>query len=442
MAGHRRPGPEGRGGQTDDVRDGTLIRQASPLPGSLCHAGPQGRRPRRSALAMPVSAPRTLTPSRRLPVLRASSRGHHVENLQRLLNTRLDPSPRLDIDGLFGPLTRQAVLAFQKGAAIAVDGVVGNVTWYHLLKGGVVRAPGAAGAEATPGPSQPAAPAADTSSPPPALAASGVLGMSLEDRFKEVLKRTPGHLGPELADQFRGLLTPLQLGIMGGSLVALAVSHAFGVGEAVDLVLMGVGVIFLGKAAIDVARDFGDFLSLTATAESEEDLDKAAANLARVVAVVGVTVLTSWLMKKVGGKLRGKGPKGSGEPGGSESSTSPKSEPAKPKSAPEPEPEPAQKAAPKSKFPANESQTKHIFRNAEGHIPDTPENRALLQSVADDPANSLGSDRFGNSWSAKTNPDGTQTWVQTRNGTIINGGVNQTPRTYNPSTGLSGKGGD
>jgi YD repeat-containing protein len=34
--------------------------------------------------------------------------------------------------------------------------------------------------------------------------------------------------------------------------------------------------------------------------------------------------------------------------------------------------------------------------------------------------------------------DGTQVWVQTRNGVIQNGGINQTPRVVNPETGLSG----
>lgn len=58
-------------------------------------------------------------------------------------------------------------------------------------------------------------------------------------------------------------------------------------------------------------------------------------------------------------------------------------------------------------------------------------------SVADDAATTLGTDKFGNTWSAVTRADGTQVWTQTRNGKIINGGVNNTPHSFNPETGLS-----
>jgi len=68
---------------------------------------------------------------------------------------------------------------------------------------------------------------------------------------------------------------------------------------------------------------------------------------------------------------------------------------------------------------------------------DIPNNRQTLRRVADDARTTLGSDRFGNTWSSQTQKDGTQVWTQTRNGEIVNGGVNQTPRAYNLQTGLS-----
>lgn len=80
----------------------------------------------------------------------------------------------------------------------------------------------------------------------------------------------------------------------------------------------------------------------------------------------------------------------------------------------------------------------HIFRNAPGHLPDdTPQNRQLLIDTASDPDNYLGNDKYGNEWYSETRPDGTQVWVKVRNDVIRNGGVNQTPRTFNPVSGLS-----
>lgn len=325
MAGFRKPGPLGRDGHTDDIHDGTSNLQASPLAGSLC-ATSHHQRPQRSAFARPIIPPQRATRPPSLPVLREGSRGHQVGNLQQLLNLRLDPSPQLDVDQIFGPLTKQAVLTFQRAASVGVDGIVGNLTWYNLLKGDKFAAPQTAGASL---PSAGASSLSKAASPPAqSLVATSVLGWPIKDKFIEALKLTPHHLTGEAREQFLGLLTPTQLAIMGGSLVALAVSHVFGVGEVVDLVMGAVGVVFLGKAAIDVAKDFGDFLSLTVNAETEKDLDNAAAHLARVVVVIGVTALTAWLTKKVASKLR-RPPKGGGTGGTSEPPVSEETAPAK-----------------------------------------------------------------------------------------------------------------
>jgi peptidoglycan hydrolase-like protein with peptidoglycan-binding domain len=60
--------------------------------------------------------------------------GRHVDNLQGLLKgTRdgtWDPGP---IDGLGGPRTRAAVLAFQGANSLAPDAIVGPLTWGKLI---------------------------------------------------------------------------------------------------------------------------------------------------------------------------------------------------------------------------------------------------------------------------------------------------------------------
>lgn len=49
--------------------------------------------------------------------------------------------------------------------------------------------------------------------------------------------------------------------------------------------------------------------------------------------------------------------------------------------------------------------------------------------------NYLGTDKYGNDWFGETQYDGSQIWMQFRNGKIINGGI--TPRDFNGDTGLS-----
>jgi RHS repeat-associated protein len=98
---------------------------------------------------------------------------------------------------------------------------------------------------------------------------------------------------------------------------------------------------------------------------------------------------------------------------------------------------PKPKAAESERCVISESRADKIFGNREGHLPDTPTNRKLLEDLANDSNARLGQDKFGNTWSGRTQSDGTQVWTQTRNGEVINGGVNASPRTFSPETGLS-----
>ena len=88
-------------------------------------------------------------------------------------------------------------------------------------------------------------------------------------------------------------------------------------------------------------------------------------------------------------------------------------------------------------LPSNSSQLSHIFRDDVGHLMDTPENQQALVNLTNNPANRLGTDRFGNQWFAQIQSDGSQLWGSVRNGVVQNGGLNTTPRNFNPATGLS-----
>ena len=79
-----------------------------------------------------VRQPTTVVPSnlQPWPVLRRGANGHPVPTLQRLLNA---PGATLTADGPFGALTDAAVRHFQQGAGLAVDGIVGPITWSHVI---------------------------------------------------------------------------------------------------------------------------------------------------------------------------------------------------------------------------------------------------------------------------------------------------------------------
>ncbi len=65
-----------------------------------------------------------------METLLLGSRGPYVKLIQSLLR-RIGYNPGL-VDGIFGPQTRQAVIAFQRDNGISPDGVVGPITWNYF----------------------------------------------------------------------------------------------------------------------------------------------------------------------------------------------------------------------------------------------------------------------------------------------------------------------
>ena len=78
-----------------------------------------------------------------------------------------------------------------------------------------------------------------------------------------------------------------------------------------------------------------------------------------------------------------------------------------------------------------------IFGTREGHVPDTPSNRATIGRVVNTEQAYLGMDQFNNKWYAQTEADGRQVWVQVRDDKIWNAGINNKPRAFHPKTGLA-----
>lgn len=75
--------------------------------------------------------------SRELPnVLTEGMQGVNIRLLQfylRTVGTYNDEVPVIEVDGFFGPATREAVIAFQQFAGLTPDGIVGPNTWNALI---------------------------------------------------------------------------------------------------------------------------------------------------------------------------------------------------------------------------------------------------------------------------------------------------------------------
>lgn len=65
-------------------------------------------------------------------LLQLGASGELVETLQRTLNSRLNPSPKLAIDGDFGVTTQGVVIRFQKEKQLVATGIVGPDDWRAL----------------------------------------------------------------------------------------------------------------------------------------------------------------------------------------------------------------------------------------------------------------------------------------------------------------------
>lgn len=70
------------------------------------------------------------------PVVQEGDDGPLVYTIQYLLRAH---GSGLDVDGIFGPITKNQVMAFQTDKGLTVDGIVGSQTWKALVKGNNVK---------------------------------------------------------------------------------------------------------------------------------------------------------------------------------------------------------------------------------------------------------------------------------------------------------------
>ena len=105
-------------------------------------------------------------------------------------------------------------------------------------------------------------------------------------------------LGPGVAAQVKGLLSPVNIGITVGTLALWATAHIYGVGEAFDLLALVVGVGFVGWGFWDGFKKLVSFAVTATQAQSDGQLNDAALFFRDAVIELGVSTILALIMKR------------------------------------------------------------------------------------------------------------------------------------------------
>jgi hypothetical protein len=134
-----------------------------------------------------------------------------------------------------------------------------------------------------------------------------VADLSDAEKLRLAVGRALFKLPREVREKVRAMLTPEALATMGAIAAVWCGSHWVGVGEVVDVVMLGWGVWTLGTEALNVAKDLYQFITTAARAQNDEDIDQAADHFAGAIAVIGIDGLAAILAHKAFRTLEGGG---------------------------------------------------------------------------------------------------------------------------------------
>jgi hypothetical protein len=177
--------------------------------------------------------------------------------------------------------------------------------------------------------------------------------LSLEDRFTEVVLRAGRKLPGSVGDEFAALMTPQALAMIVGTLALLAGAHALGgvPGLVIDALLISVGLVMVGMQIFTAAKLIGQAIAGTMGASSDAELEAAATNLSRAIAIIGVTTFLTLLTKAAAKRGLRRAPPGKEIPPEPPPKAPPKPEPKKaPTAATEPTRTPTMKEMMESKL--------------------------------------------------------------------------------------------
>jgi hypothetical protein len=128
-------------------------------------------------------------------------------------------------------------------------------------------------------------------------AAQNVANWTFAQRLLETLSRSKSKLLPEAWEQLQAIMTLEAMAVVAAVLVAWVVSHAFGVGAVVDVIIAAVGVAAIGLAVFSGLDHLYQFAVGAYTARTSADLDAAAEHFAEAVAILGIQAVLAFLLK-------------------------------------------------------------------------------------------------------------------------------------------------
>lgn len=131
--------------------------------------------------------------------------------------------------------------------------------------------------------------------------------LSTREKVAEALKRSLPHLPSNARAVVESMLEPATLALIAGTLAVWAASHAFGVGEIVDALLLGVGVVALGFSVFEGASAFSLFAIGAVRAQSEAEIEEAGRQFARAVTILGLSTIQALLLRGQGRAIIGRG---------------------------------------------------------------------------------------------------------------------------------------
>lgn len=125
-----------------------------------------------------------------------------------------------------------------------------------------------------------------------------IASMPIEQRLALTVRKCAPKLLPGARDQLLACMTPETLGLVALTLVAWVVSHAFGVGEIIDIILFFGGFACLGLAVFSGLDELYGFASGVYYARTGRDLDIAAEHLSKAIAILGMAAVLAVLIRR------------------------------------------------------------------------------------------------------------------------------------------------